>query len=115
MGSAQTNPKYLCELHVLLLLDSVGEGAEEEGEGASVVTVRDVLVSVTVVVRTSVDVETGSLQPNQPGSLHVDVVCVVWLVSDAEVGEEVGLGCASDVLVDEGVVSLQPHHPGVAQ
>jgi hypothetical protein len=56
----------------LLFVDELG-GAGVEGI-SSVVTVRLILVAVMVVVKTSVDVDTGSLQPNQPGSLHVLVV-----------------------------------------
>ena len=55
-------------------------------------------------------VDVGSLQPNHPGVLHVDV----------EVGCEVvvivGAGDALDVVVVSVVVveSLQPNHPGVS-
>jgi hypothetical protein len=55
-----------------------------------------------VAVKTSerVDVEVGSLQPNQPGVWHVVVVVV-----ETEV---------VNVLADE-VLSRQCHHPGVSQ
>ena len=84
------------------------------GFGLSYVIVRLVLVCVIVVVRTSVDVETGSLQPNQPGSLHVLVVCFgPFEVVDAG-GGEMGLVCGGDVGLG-AESSLHPHHPGVAQ
>jgi len=122
VGSAHISPKNLCSLHVLLLLtpdEAVSEVDVLEGtdEDSSVVTVRDVLVSVTVVVRTSVDVETGSLQPNQPGSLHVDVVSLpLVLVDDGISGGDVGLVCGGSVEIElVSSLSLHPHHPGVAQ
>lgn len=73
---------------------------------------------MTVVVSTSVDVETGSLHPNHPGSLHVLVVCVGSFpeVVDTVGGGETGLVCGGEVAVGLGAESsLHPHQPGVAQ
>jgi hypothetical protein len=57
-------------------------------------------LQVVVVVGASVVVvaDVGSLHPNQPGVLHVDVVVVVVVVSEVVV-----------------VSSRQPHQPGVLQ
>lgn len=51
-------------------------------------------------VEDDVEVEVGSLQPNQPGEWQVLV--------DVDVDSEV-----VDVILEEVVVSRQPHHPGV--
>lgn len=66
----------------------------------AVVTVGEGLIFVDAVV------VVGSLQPNQPGVLHVVVVVDRLLV--VEVVLDV-------VVVSVVVLSKQPHHPGVSQ
>jgi hypothetical protein len=70
------------------------------GELVCVVVVAVVLLVVIVEIVESVDVEVGSLQPNQPGVWHVVIVVVEREVVDA---------------LPDDVLSRQCHHPGVSQ
>lgn len=97
-GSTQINPNHSLEVHVVLEL--VDEGKDEVEEGLVVVV--------------------GSLQPNQPGVLHVlELVLALLLVEllRGRVVVTVGQGAALEevVEVDDVVVvgSLQPNQPGV--
>jgi hypothetical protein len=103
-GSAQIRPNQSLQLEV----GGVPPG-EEVNDSKSVVVV--MITDVTVAVRRSVVVVTGSLQPSQPGWEHVvdDFELVVVAVG---IGRGIIRAVELDVLV--GVFeSLQPNQPGV--
>ena len=99
-GSTQIKPNHSFDVQVVLELVEDGKGEVDEGFAV---------------------VEVGSLQPNQPGVLHV--LELDWLVLDVALREEVvvtvgqGAGLEEVVGVCEVVVvgSLHPNQPGVSQ
>jgi hypothetical protein len=98
-GSTQIKPNHSFEVQVVLEL--VDEGIDEVEEGFAVV-------------------EVGSLQPNQPGVLHVlELEIELDVAVREEVVVTVGQGAALEdvVCVCEVVVvgSLHPNQPGVSQ
>lgn len=106
-GSTQTKPNQFLEVHVWVVVD----GVDFVGEGRGGAEVMEWDESFVLETETDVEVEVGSLQPNQPGCSQV-VVAVVLVVEEVEVGV-----CGTEVLLLLVVVfsSLQPNQPGVLQ
>lgn len=99
LGSLQPNQPGVSQVVLLLADEDVDVGRERVvvivGTGAAVLEELELVVVVVVV---------GSLQPNHPGVLHVDV--------DVAVVEEDVVVVVISVVV---VLSRQPHQPGVLQ
>lgn len=103
-------PNQFLEVHVWVVVD----GVEVVGEGRGGAEVMEWDESFVLETEADVEVEVGSLQPNQPGCSQV-VVDVVLVAEEVEVGV-----CSTEVLLllllSVAVFSsLQPNQPGVLQ
>ncbi|TEY77237.1 hypothetical protein BOTCAL_0057g00270 [Botryotinia calthae] len=110
-GSTQTKPNQFLEVHVWVVVD----GVEVEGEGRGGAEVMEWDEPSVLETETDVEVEVGSLQPNQPGCSQV-VVAVVLVAEEVEVGVFSTEVLLLLLLLSVAVFSsLQPNQPGVLQ